>query len=152
MQLADNPEVPAGQSLAECAPLLRALPAELGEYRRADAVALRDMGVDDSKVAVAVYRAAGWEPVVVRCGVEFPREYEAGARLDEVNGVAWLTSTTLANGTTAGTYFALGYQSVVALSTPRSVGGTSITVVSDAVAKNLPADPASQASTSSLTS
>ncbi|PRQ11244.1 DUF3515 domain-containing protein [Corynebacterium sp. 13CS0277] len=133
--LTADPEHPQDATRDVCAPLLQALPDHLGEdYTRASSDVATRLEVPES---TALYTADAGEPVVVRCGVAFPAEYEAGARLDEVNGVPWLTSTTLANGTTAGTFFALGFDRVVAVSTPRAVGGTAIASVSEAITANL---------------
>ncbi|APT84641.1 hypothetical protein CAQU_05680 [Corynebacterium aquilae DSM 44791] len=120
---------------AQCSAFAKALPASVGDgYKRLDEAAVRAAGAPEGAV---VYTAEGVEPVVVRCGVGFPVEYQPGARLDDVNSVPWLTSAELKNGSTAGVFYGLGFDATVAVSTPRSVGGTAVTSVSDAMVKNL---------------
>lgn len=114
---------------AQCAALLQSLPANLGQaYRRNTAVPLPD--------ATAVWTAADLEPVVLRCGVAQAPGYRPGAQLNQVNEIPWFEDTTLANGTTAGTFYALGRDINVAVSMPQGAGNTAIVALSDTIAAN----------------
>lgn len=109
-----------------------ALPDELGEYRRLDA---GEQSVDlDGALA---WVAEGREPVVLRCGVELPDSYEAGAQLTQVDEVPWFQDTELAEGSTAGVWYALGYADTVAVSLPLDAGNAVLTEVSSAVDEEL---------------
>lgn len=73
------------------------------------------------------------EPIVVRCGVALPESYEIGARLSQVGGVAWFSDARLAQGSTAGIWYAISHEHVVALSMPADAGNEVITSVSQAI-------------------
>mgnify|MGYP002719760418 CR=1 FL=1 len=99
-----------------CASLDEDLPTELGEGYTAQANAQ-----DSSNGAFTrVWAGEGLEPVVLRCGVQPPENYRAGEKLQQINEVPWFQDTTLAEGTTAGTWFALGRSVDIAVSTPQS--------------------------------
>ena len=116
-----------------CRALTDAAPDSIAEgYRRS---APRD--VPESAHAVG-WIADGKEPIVVRCGVADPASYAAGAQLSQVDDVPWFEDTTLANGTTASTWYALGRATGVAVSLPQSAGSEAITNLSALIAEQLP--------------
>ncbi|WP_291314691.1 DUF3515 domain-containing protein [Corynebacterium sp. UBA2622] len=86
----------------------------------------------------AVWVARGREPIVVRCGVADPENYRPGVELYQVNDVTWFEDTTLANGTTSATWFALGRTANVAANLPQSEGNAAVTALSEAIARNVP--------------
>ena len=89
------------------------LPAQLADdYQRAELSG-------DCGPYYAVWQAPGREELVVRCGVGQPEAYEPGASLQQINSVPWLEDTTLAFGTTASTWYALGFDTFVAVHTPQ---------------------------------
>ncbi|MGV0867796.1 DUF3515 domain-containing protein [Corynebacterium kalidii] len=113
-----------------------ALPDTLGEYRRVDP------GTLDPEAAAAVEGSAVWvaegrEPVVLRCGVGLPDSYEAGAQLTQVDDVPWFEDTALAEGSTAGVWYSMGYADTVAVSLPLDAGNSVLTAVSAAIDENL---------------
>lgn len=112
-----------------CAALVDAAPEEIAEgYRR-----VQPEGEDS-----LAWIAEGKEPVVVRCGVAEPENYAAGAQLSQVNDVPWFEDTTLANGTTTSTWYALGRVTDVAASLPQSEGNEAVTNLSKLIAETLP--------------
>lgn len=115
-----------------CRALVDAAPESIAEgYRRLDATSA------DAAHTVA-WIAEGKEPIVVRCGVAAPESYAAGAQLSQVNDVPWFEDTTLANGTTTSTWYALGRVTDVAASLPQSVGNEAVTNLSTLIADTLP--------------
>ncbi|MFV8396249.1 DUF3515 domain-containing protein [Corynebacterium hindlerae] len=113
----------------QCRALLPALPQDLADgYTRA--------ALPEDYPGLLAWVKPGHEPIVVRCGVADPAGYQAGAQLNQVDEIPWFEDTLLANGTTAGTYFALGRDVNVAMSMPSSAGNAAITSVSKAIAAN----------------
>ena len=113
-----------------CPDLEAALPESLAEgYTRRE-----DMGDDNTWV----FSAPGREEIVVRCGVAAPENYAAGAQLQQVNEVPWFEDTTLGEGTTAGTWFALGRAEDLALSAPQDAANSALVRLSDALAEATP--------------
>ena len=113
-----------------CPALEEALPETLAEgyTRRTD--------VGDKNTWV--YSAPGQEEIVVRCGVASPENYRAGVQLQQVNDVPWFEDTTLAECTTAGTWFALGRAEDLALSAPQDAANSALVRLSDALAAATP--------------
>lgn len=113
-----------------CPALEKALPETLAEgyERRTD--------VGDKNTWV--YSAPGQEEIVVRCGVASPENYRAGVQLQQVNDVPWFEDTTLAEGTTAGTWFALGRAEDLALSAPQDAANSALVRLSDALVAATP--------------
>lgn len=110
--LADLKPADAAVADAECSALEAAWPESLAEgYARRD----------DAPAHTAVWTAKGREAIVVRCGVAPPPGYEAGERLTQIDAVPWFEDTTLASGTTASTWFALGRATDVAVHVPQDV-------------------------------
>lgn len=112
---------------AQCTALMQALPEAVADgYSRA---------------TVAIPAGVAWvkqghEPIVVRCGVEDPASYQAGAQLHQVDDIPWFEDTKLANGTTAGAYYALGRKVNVVMSMPSDAGNSAITTLSRAISAN----------------
>ncbi|WP_420099936.1 DUF3515 domain-containing protein [Corynebacterium sp.] len=133
---ADDAPSPGDVPLAElsasgsdtCTALEDAVPDTLGEYRRLDTDAAEDS---------LVWAADGREPVVLRCGVDLPDSYEAGAQLTQIDEVPWFQDTALAEGSTAGVWYSLGYADTVAVSLPLDAGNSVLTAVSEAIDENL---------------
>lgn len=118
LALADN---------ARCEDLLAHLPDTIGEdvqYSRFTGELPQDL---------VAWVADGYEPIALRCGVEFPQNYEAGAQLQSINDVPWFEDTTLGNGTTASTWFALGRDVDVAVSTPQAPAQAALTKLSEII-------------------
>ncbi|MGP9724750.1 DUF3515 domain-containing protein [Corynebacterium sp. AOP40-9SA-29] len=113
---------------ASCTALQDALPDTLGEYRRMES------GEPEGSL---VWVAEAREPVVLRCGVELPDSYEAGAQLTQIDEVPWFQDTALAEGSTAGVWYALGYADTVAVSLPLDAGNSVLTAVSEAIDEHL---------------
>lgn len=122
-QLADGPD-------KMCAPLEKALPENIadGYTRRSD--------IEDKNTYV--WSAEGREDIVVRCGVGEPENYKPGVQLQQVNDVPWFEDTTLAEGTTGGTWFALGRANDLALFAPQDVANSALVRMSDTLAKHTP--------------
>lgn len=123
-------ELAAG-STERCNELIAQLPADTvaAPYQElaADAATKAGYPAETSKVWVA----PGLEPVVVRCGVAAPANYQAGAQLQQINQQPWFVDTKLANNTTAATWFALGLPVNVAVSFPYAAGNGAITTISE---------------------
>ncbi|AJE33027.1 hypothetical protein B842_05890 [Corynebacterium humireducens NBRC 106098 = DSM 45392] len=102
----------ASGDTAVCGDLLAAVPDDLAEdYER----------IDVPEANTVAWVANGREPVVLRCGVAPPENYEPGIQLNQVDDVVWFEDTILATGTTAATWFALGRENDIAVSAPQDV-------------------------------
>lgn len=124
LQPAANPE-----DAAACSALIDAAPQDIATgYRR----------VEPATEHTVAWIAEGKEPIVVRCGVAEPENYAAGAQLSQVNDIPWFEDTTLANGTTTSTWYALGRVTDVAASLPQSEGNEAVTNLSKLIADTLP--------------
>lgn len=123
-----------GAAADRCTRLDGALPDVFGDYRRITADDPRAAGLPDH---TAAWTAPGLEPVVVRCGVRLSDSYQAGAQLTQVDDVPWFEDTALAQGSTAGVWYALGYAPTVAVSLPTDAGNQVLTQVSALIADNL---------------
>lgn len=108
-----------------CGDLLAALPDTVADdYERVDVP-------EDHTVA---WVADGREPVVLRCGVAPPENYQPGLQLNQVNDIVWFEDTVLASGTTAATWFALGRETDIAVSTPQDVSSEVLVQLGDVIA------------------
>lgn len=67
-----------------------------------------------------------------------PENYKPGVQLQQVNDVPWFEDTTLAEGTTGGTWFALGRANDLALFAPQDVANSALVRMSDTLAKHTP--------------
>lgn len=118
-----------------CAALDDALPDTFGDYHRITATP--DWAGGHGLDGALAWVAEGREPVVLRCGVEQPESYEPGAQLTQIDDVPWFQDTELAEGSTAGIWYALGRSDLVAVSLPLDAGDTVLTEVSRAIADTL---------------
>lgn len=110
-----------------CAKVEKALPESVAEgYRRRK--------IEEKNTYV--WSAAGREDIVARCGVAKPENYRAGVKLQQVNDIPWFEDTTLAHGTTAGTWFALGREDYLALHAPQDAAQAALVEIGDVLAKH----------------
>lgn len=85
-----------------------------------------------------VWIGQGRESIVMHCGVAPPPGYKAGAQLTQVNSIPWFEDTTVASGTTASTWFALGRSTDIALYVPQDVAQDALVALGDVIAANTP--------------
>ncbi|HEX2284596.1 MAG TPA: DUF3515 domain-containing protein [Mycobacterium sp.] len=116
---------------AECRTLLDALPQQLGDYRRAPAAEPAPAG------AMAWRADPDGEAIILRCGLDRPAEFVAGAPLQVVDAVQWFRVADEERST----WFAVDRPVYVALTLPAGSGPTPIQDISAAIAKVLPATP-----------
>ena len=82
----------------------------------------------------------GYEPIVLRCGIADP-EVPRGERLQQINEVPWYEDTVLADGTTASTWYPLGREVAVAVSTPQASAQEALSRITGLVKQHTPATP-----------
>ena len=82
----------------------------------------------------------GYEPIVLRCGIADP-EVPRGERLQQINEVPWYEDTVLADGTTASTWYPLGREVAVAVSTPQASAQEALSRITELVKQHTPATP-----------
>lgn len=126
-------EAPAAQS-SECTTLMSDLPESLGDYTRAQ---LRDPAPE----ATAAWQPAEGDPVVMRCGLPRPPEFDQASPLSVVDGVQWFEISGAAQGIEASTWYAVDRGIYVALTVPNGSGPTPLQDASAAVSKALPPQP-----------
>ncbi|WP_137724287.1 DUF3515 domain-containing protein [Prescottella subtropica] len=126
-------EAPAATS-PECGTLMAELPENLGDYTRAE---LRDPAPE----ATAAWQQAEGDPVVLRCGLPRPPEFDQAAALSVVDGVQWFEISGAPQGIDASTWYAVDRGVYVALTVPNGSGPTPLQDASAAVAQVLPAQP-----------
>ena len=124
-----------GTDAASCRAFEDALPETIGDYQRITETP--DWAGNRGLDGAIVWTASGREPVVLRCGVSLPDSYEVGAQLTQVNDVPWFQDTALVEGSTAGVWYALGYEELVAVSLPTDAGDAVITQVSRVISDTL---------------
>ncbi|QDZ43526.1 DUF3515 domain-containing protein [Corynebacterium sp. sy039] len=138
--IALNNLVPAqltDQQQQQCSAFLAALPPTLGtepQYSAVPEAKLTQRAVNN----MAAWVVDGYEPIVVRCGVEFPEKYQAGAQIQQVNNVAWFEDTSAENSTTASTWFAVDRSITVAVSVPQSSGNAALVSITQALDETIP--------------
>lgn len=117
---------------APCRALADALPDALGDYRRAPLA-------DPAPAGAAAWRAdgqpEGYDTVVLRCGIDRPLDFVAGAPVQMVDQVAWFRIADAGSST----WIAVDRPAYVALTLPDGSGPTPIQDVSAAIAKAMPA-------------
>lgn len=126
-------EAPAAQS-AECTELMGNLPENLGDYTRAE---LRDPAPE----ATAAWQPTEGEPVVMRCGLPRPPEFNQASPLSVVDGVQWFEISGAAQGIEASTWYAVDRGVYVALTVPNGSGPTPLQDASAAITQALPQQP-----------
>ncbi|UVO12649.1 DUF3515 domain-containing protein [Mycobacterium sp. SVM_VP21] len=123
--------VPAPHSDSEdCRALLEELPAQLGDYRRAELAAPAPQGA-------AAWTAADGEAVVLRCGLDRPADFVVGSPIQVVDGVQWFE---VREGDRA-TWYVVDRKVYLALTLPPGSGPTPIQEVSDLIADTVAAVP-----------
>lgn len=124
---------PAAQS-PQCAALVDALPAELGDYRRAPLV-------DPAPPGTAAWqREQPGEALILRCGLDRPAEFVTGAPVQVVDEVQWFrVQEPGAAQDSRSTWFAVDRPVYVALTLPADSGPTPIQVLSQTIAETWPA-------------
>lgn len=117
-----------------CRALLDALPDEMADYRRAELV-------DPAPEGAAAWRRVGspeaGDPVIMRCGLDRPREFVAGSPVQMVDDVAWFRIP----DTGRTTWVAVDRPVVIALTLPDGSGPSPIQLISRTVAAAMPAVP-----------
>lgn len=114
-----------------CQALLPALPADLGDYTKATLI-------EPAPPATRAWQPEGeGEPVVLRCGLDRPLEFNRASSLQIVNGVQWFQIRDDAAATS--TWFAVDRETYIALTVPDSSGPTPLQTVSDTITATLPA-------------
>ncbi|WP_406603534.1 DUF3515 domain-containing protein [Nocardia aurantia] len=117
-----------------CTTLLPALPATLGDYHHADLA-------EPAPPATVAWQSADGDPIVLRCGLDRPQEFDKAAALQVVDNVTWFALRDPAANTSSGTYFAVDRGTYIALTLPDHAGPTPLQEISDTIAKVLPARP-----------
>ena len=116
-----------------CSALIPALPGDLGDYTRSTLV-------EPAPPATTAWQLPeGGEPVVLRCGLDRPLEFNRASALQVVNSVQWFEVRDDAAATA--TWFAVDRETYVALTVPDGSGPTPLQAVSDAITAQLPAQP-----------
>lgn len=82
----------------------------------------------------------GYEPIVLRCGIADPN-VPLGERLQQINEVPWFEDTVLADGTTASTWYPLGREVAVAVSTPQAAAQESLSRITELLKQHTAAAP-----------
>jgi len=103
-----------------------------------DTIAGDHQRIEVSEPFTAAWTAPGREPIVLRCGVAPPENYEPGLQLTQVDEIPWFEDTTLANGTTTSTWFALGRATDIAVSVPQDAGSAAIVELGEAITEHTP--------------
>ena len=116
---------------AECRTLGEALPAQLGDYRRAPAAEPAPAG------AAAWQSDPASEPVILRCGVDRPIEFVVGSSIQVVDAIQWFEVADQGRST----WFVVDRPVYVALTLPHGSGPTPIQEISEVIAKTLSAKP-----------
>jgi hypothetical protein len=121
--------VPAPASgSAGCSALLGALPDNLGDAAKAELASPAPAGA-------AAWRASGTtEPLVLRCGIERPAEFDQAAPLVVVNGVQWLQIS----GAGAMTWVAVDRGTYVGLTVPDGAGSAALQDASNVIKTVMP--------------
>ncbi|WP_127782690.1 DUF3515 domain-containing protein [Rhodococcus sp. X156] len=132
--------IPAPEATSpECTSLLAALPQTLGDDERAQLVQPAPAG------AAAWQGPESADPVVLRCGIDRPAEFDTAAALVEVDGVQWLQISGAEVGLSSTTWVAVDRAVYVGLTLPNGTGPTPVQEISSTVRATLPAtalDPA----------
>ncbi|MGW0158097.1 DUF3515 domain-containing protein [Mycobacterium sp. NPDC003323] len=113
----------------QCTALMGALPEQLGDYRRAEAVEPVPAG------AAAWQADPSADPVIMRCGLERPVDFVVGTPVQVVDEVQWFEVSQ--HGVS--TWFAVDRGTYVALTLPSGSGPTPIQLISKAIARTMPA-------------
>lgn len=126
-------DAPAAGS-PECGTLLADLPENLGDYTRAELSA-------PAPESAAAWRPVDGEPIVLRCGLPRPPEFDQAAALSVVDGVQWFEVSGAPQGIDASTWYAVDRGVYVALTVPNGSGPTPLQDASAAISRALPQQP-----------
>jgi hypothetical protein len=119
-----------------CRDLLGALPDRLGDYRRAAVARPAPLGAAAwRRDNASDTTGAGDDVVILRCGLDEPDEFVAGAPVQMVDDVSWFRVAD--SGRT--TWTTVDRPVFVALTLPDGSGPSPIQLVSQAVARSMPA-------------
>lgn len=124
--------VPAPQAGGDaCRALLAALPDQLGDYQRAEAA-------EPAPVGAAAWRGkSDADPLILRCGLERPVDFVAGTPVQVVDDVDWFRIGDEGRST----WITVDRPVYIGLTLPDGSGPTPIQLISEAVAKAMPAVP-----------
>jgi hypothetical protein len=118
-----------------CKALMNVLPDAMGDYHRAQAA-------EPVPAGAAAWRAdPEGDPVILRCGLDRPDDFVASSPLQVVDDVQWFRIS--GDGRT--TWVTVDRPVYVALTLPDGSGPTPIQLLSQAVAKAMPAMPVNPA-------
>ncbi|WP_051495148.1 DUF3515 domain-containing protein [Nocardia nova] len=128
-------DAPAGNS-PDCVNLLGALPESLGDdYTRSEFA-------QPAPPATAAWQLPdGGDPIVLRCGLQRPQEFDRASALQVVDGVNWFEIRDQTSGVTSGTWYAVDRGTYVAVTMPSKAGPSPLQEISDTIADKLPAKP-----------
>ncbi|MFZ2176549.1 MAG: DUF3515 domain-containing protein [Rhodococcus sp. (in: high G+C Gram-positive bacteria)] len=118
----------------ECVALMAILPDSLGEYTRAE---LAEPAPESS----AAWQADEGEPLVLRCGLDRPAEFDQASALTVIDGVQWFEISGSSAGIDASSWYAVDRGVYVGFTVPTGVGPTPLQDVSAAVSAALPPEP-----------
>jgi hypothetical protein len=131
--------VPAPAAESEpCVSLLGALPDKIDDFTKAELV-------DPAPAGAAAWQRSEGEPIVLRCGLDRPTEFDQAAALQVVNGVQWFQVSGTDVGLAASTWFAVDRGEYIGITIPDGTGPTPIQEISDTITATLeqkPLDPA----------
>jgi len=117
----------------ECRALIAALPSTLAGLPSADLAAR-------VPTATKAWRATtGGTPILLRCGIARPPEFNIASALQVVDGVQWLETSAADAPTTI--WYAVDRSVYVQLTVQANAGPTPIQDISDTVSRTLPARP-----------
>lgn len=132
--------VPAPAAASEpCTALVAALPADLDGLARAELA-------DPAPPATVAWRstdagAGATDPVVLRCGIERPTEFDRASPLVVVDGVSLLELPGAAAGIPATTYVVVDRGVYVGVTLPDGTGSGPLQQLADVVSAALPQQP-----------
>jgi len=128
------PAVPApAADSPECRSLTSTLPDRLGDLQRAPTA-------EPTPAGTAAWRSeSSAEPVILRCGLDRPQEFVAGAPIQLVNRVQWFRLEDA--DSRRSTWLCVDRPVYLALTLPDGSGPAPIQTMSDVVERTMPAVP-----------
>ncbi len=129
--------VPApAASSQDCTALLAALPESLGDdYTKSELA-------QPAPPATAAWQlSGGGDPIVLRCGLDRPLEFNKASALQVVNGVNWFEVRDQTSGVTSGTWYAVDRGTYIAVTMPATAGPSPLQEISNTITKTVPAKP-----------
>ncbi|MGB3770893.1 MAG: DUF3515 domain-containing protein [Rhodococcus sp. (in: high G+C Gram-positive bacteria)] len=118
-----------------CTDLLGALPESFDTFTRGELADPAPAG------AVAWQSDDSADPIVLRCGLDRPVDFDQAARLDVVNGVQWFQVSGADQGIPASTWYVVDREVYAAATIPDGTGPTPLQALADAVNAALPQTP-----------